>query len=135
MKKMLPAIALLAIVVSCTSPKAYMVRTPVAPDDAFSQCMRKVNELGYTVVDTDRAAGFIRAERYVSGFLVDERIDELTISIFEAGETGGAGIRVTARSLDEDDEGHRSPHSISKDVQNHAQEILRIFATPVEQGA
>ena len=129
MKKMLPAIALLATVVSCVSPKAYMVRTPVAPDDAFSQCMRKVNELGYTVVDTDRAAGFIRAERYVTG-----HIDELTISIFEAGETGGAGIRVSARSLAEDDEGHRSPHNISKDVQNHAQEILRIFGTPVEQG-
>ena len=132
MKKMLPAIALLAIVVSCTSSKAYMVSTPVAPDDAFNQCLRKVNELGYMVVDTDRASGFIRAERHFTGFM--PRIDELTISIFEAGEAGGAGIRVTARSLNQDNEGHRSPHSISKDVQNHAQEILRIFGTPVAQG-
>ncbi len=102
----------------------------MAPDDAFSQVMQKVNELGYTVVDADRDAGFIRAELHVNKIFDPVDKEQLTISVYEIGETGEVSVRVTASSLDEDGD----VMALSGRVQEHAQEIVRMFPEPVEHG-
>lgn len=76
------------------------VRGPAAgpPDEAYACAMRELNERDFTVVAADRAAGFIRAERFrwnvVPAMTGAARYDILTVSLYE--DDGGHVLRVTA---------------------------------------
>jgi RNA 3'-terminal phosphate cyclase len=68
--------------------------------------MRKINELGYTVTNTNKEAGFITAEKQTSGLgtalLTGRKYqDQLTVAIFDDTATNGRKLRVTAAQATE----------------------------------
>ncbi|HEX2201664.1 MAG TPA: hypothetical protein VHG91_00125 [Longimicrobium sp.] len=82
----LPFAAACATVPSQTAP-ADRALALGSPDESFSCAMREVNELGYTVADADRGAGFLRAERdrtSLGDALLGgvQRFDQLTLTVF-----------------------------------------------------
>jgi hypothetical protein len=96
------ALACIALVLSAchNGPISYTVQTPQSPESAFACSLRKVNELGYTVTNSNKEAGFIAAEKHTTKtamklFTNQELQDQLTISIFESGN-GKQTIRATA---------------------------------------
>ncbi len=57
---------IIILVVACgvsTQAARRQVSSSLAPDAAFTKAMRVLAEFNYTVVDSDRESGFIRAER------------------------------------------------------------------------
>lgn len=87
-----------------TAPISFISTTPRAPDDAYTCSLRKLNELGYTVTNTSREAGFVTGTKQTSGlgtklFTGSEYHDQLTISIFDEG-SGARKIRATAGRVD-----------------------------------
>jgi hypothetical protein len=99
-----PSIAVLLCSVSAcaTSPISFLVASPQPADAVFACALRKVNELGYTVTNSNKDAGFIAAQKdrsnAVAKFLSnEEKEDQLTISIFSAAD-GKRQLRATAGS-------------------------------------
>ena len=62
----LVALAAVACGVSAAAARRDFV-APVAASEAYSRALQVLNDFGYTVLDADRDAGFIRAERKSSG--------------------------------------------------------------------
>lgn len=99
-----PFALLVVLLIGCqTTPVSYFSTTPQPIPDAYSCALRKVNELGYTVTNTNREAGFITADKQTSGvftkaFTGAEYHDVITVSIFDDPSAGGRKIRVTSGS-------------------------------------
>jgi hypothetical protein len=98
----------MATLVACTptSPISYLANTPTPQDATYTCALRKVNELGYTVVNTDRQAGFINATKQTSGMamavLANAKYnDVLTVSIYDATDGDARTLRVTAGQTQE----------------------------------
>ena len=98
----------IAVVLSgcATAPISFLSSTPRPLDDAYSCALRKVNELGYTVSNTNKDAGFITGTKQTSGLGTklltgSEYHDQLTVSIFDDSAAGGRRIRVTAGRVDQ----------------------------------
>lgn len=94
-------LSLVALVGCSTSPISYFASSPTPQAGLYTCALRKVNELGYTVTNTNREAGFITAEHQTSsGFgeaLTGRKYhDILTISIFDEASGASRRIRVTA---------------------------------------
>ncbi len=106
MGRVLTLVAIALAVSSCrTAPISYLSLTPRPLDDAYACSLRKVNELGYTVSNTSKEAGFITGTKQTSGLGTklltgSEYHDQLTVSIFDAPNAGGRTIRVTAGRAD-----------------------------------
>ena len=89
-------------VVACGgTPISFASVTPQPAADAYACALSKVNELGYTVTNTNKEAGFITADKQKTGALAkallgSEDHDQLTISVFNDGTTGKRKVRVTA---------------------------------------
>jgi len=88
-----------------TAPISYVSLTPRPLEDAYSCALRKLNELGYTVTNTNKDAGFIAGTKQTSGLGTQlltgsQYHDQLTVSIFDA-ESGGRRIRATAGRIDQ----------------------------------
>lgn len=101
MRTAISAISMVALVDCSSSPISYFASSPIPQDGLYTCALRKVNELGYTVTNTNKEAGFITAERQTSsGFseVVTGRKyhDVLTISIFDEASGGSRRLRVTA---------------------------------------
>jgi len=107
MKRLTFLFPALVLAAACsTSPISYTASTPTPQDGAYSCALRKVNELGFTVVNTDRQGGFITAEKQTSGLgtaLLTGRkyTDALTVSIFDGADAQSRTIRVTAAQVTE----------------------------------
>jgi hypothetical protein len=92
---------LLALVAGCSSaPISYSATTPKPLDASYACALSKLNELGYTLANTNKDAGFIQANRQtstgVSEFLNSRKsFDQLTVAIFDAAP-GSKTMRVTA---------------------------------------
>lgn len=87
-----------------TAPLSYVSATPRPLEDAYACSLRKLNELGYTVSNTNREAGFISGTKQTSGLGTQiltgsQYHDQLTVSIFDS-ENGGRQIRATAGRVD-----------------------------------
>ena len=105
MRRCLLLAAALAIAGCQTTPVSYFSTTPQPIGDAYSCALRKVNELGYTVTNTNREAGFITADKQTTGmftkaFTGSEYHDVITVSVFDDPASGGRKIRVTAGTSD-----------------------------------
>ena len=88
-----------------TAPISYTSATPRPLDDAYTCALRKINELGYTVSNASKDAGFIAGTKQTSGLGTQiltgsQYHDQLTISIFESGD-GARTIRATAGRVDQ----------------------------------
>lgn len=92
-----------------TAPVSFTGLSPDSQDAMFSCALRRVNELGYTVTNTDRDAALITGTKQTSGFgtalLTGSNYHEqLTVSVYE-GADGRRTMRVTAAQVQEDAEG------------------------------
>ena len=63
MRTAISAISMVALVDCSSSPISYFASSPIPQDGLYTCALRKVNELGYTVTNTNKEAGFITAER------------------------------------------------------------------------
>jgi hypothetical protein len=94
----------IVVALGCSSPPvSYLVSTKATPETAFACALREVNELGYTVTNTNKEAGFIAATKETTPgfnrFLGNaETHDQLTISIY-GDSASGRHIRATAGSV------------------------------------
>lgn len=89
-----------------TAPISYFAATPQPAGDAYTCALRKLNELGYTISNTNKEAGFITGDKQTSGlgtrlFTGSQYTSVLTVSIFDAPSTEGRRIRVTAAQVRE----------------------------------
>lgn len=106
--RLYPSVALLASLLLCscaTGPVSYLSATPKTLDDAYSCALAKVNELGYTITNTNKDAGFIAGTKQTSGLGTklltgSEYHDQLTVSIFNQAN-GGRTMRATAGRVDQ----------------------------------
>jgi hypothetical protein len=84
-----------------SGPVSYLSTTPAPTPDAYACALRKINELGYTVTNTSREAGFISGEKSTTGSLKraltgSQYASILTVSIFDDPATKARKIRATA---------------------------------------
>jgi hypothetical protein len=101
-----PVVLLGALLAGCSSgPRSFVAPTPQPIPDAYSCALSKVNELGYTVTNTNKESGFITGTKQTSGFGTkfltgSEYHDQLTVSIFDQQGSTERTIRVTAGRVD-----------------------------------
>jgi hypothetical protein len=99
--KALALVSSVLLVEACSSaPVSFSSTTPQPLEAAYGCALRKVNQLGYTVTNTNKDGGFINAEKQTSSglgeFLTSKKYhDVVTVAIFDDG-TGGRTMRVTA---------------------------------------
>lgn len=94
-----PAALLLLAAACSTAPVSYLVTTPQPTDAVYACALRKVNELGYTVTNTNKDAGFITGVKQTgSGFTQvmtgRHTSDQLTVAIF-TDAAGKKTVRAT----------------------------------------
>ena len=82
-------------------PVSFTAAAPQPALTSYDCALRKINELQYTVTNTNREAGFIQADRQTSGlgtklWTGSEYHDQLTVSVFGDSASGGRKMRVTA---------------------------------------
>src|SRR5258708_22765378 len=100
---------LLALTIGCgTKPMELISLTPLPLDAAFTCVFRKVNELGYTVVSVDKAAGYLTAEKQTHAKSLgplggNVHRDYLTVSIYDVD-----GAKHTIRVIVSSDKEERS---------------------------
>jgi len=98
--------ALIPAAMACSSaPISFISTTPAPLERGYACALSKVNELGYTLSNTNKDAGFIQAVRHTSGGLGEalsgkKTYDQLTIAIYDAPE-GGKTMRVTAGTTEQ----------------------------------
>jgi hypothetical protein len=100
MKQSVIAAALLFVAGCSTGPVSFTGLSPDVSDALYACALRQVNQMGYTVTNTDRDAGFITGEKQTSGLgtalLTGQQYhDLLTVSVFD-GSDGKRTMRVTA---------------------------------------
>jgi hypothetical protein len=87
-------------------PISYLAATPQSSADAYSCAVRKVNELGYTITNTNKDAGFVTGTKQTSGlgtqFLTGSQYhDQLTISVFDQPNSPERQMRATTGRIDQ----------------------------------
>jgi histidinol-phosphate/aromatic aminotransferase/cobyric acid decarboxylase-like protein len=100
LRKLLAFIATAGLAACASIAPVSFVTTSLAPSDASFACVsRKLNEIGYTVTNASKDAGFITAEHQTSGLatavLLNRKYrDVITLSIFD--DAGGATRKIRA---------------------------------------
>jgi hypothetical protein len=85
--------ATLVILGACAgAPRSFVAPTPRETGDAYASALSKVNELGYTVTNTSKEAGFIQATKQTSGFGTKHRAEQHILLI-----RGSGSVRVNGR--------------------------------------
>lgn len=93
---------------ACSTAPLSMTRNSLVPSgDLYTCAMRELARLEYTVENTDRESGFIRARKQTSGlgtslFLGQNHHSAMTIAVFEDPEIGRSTFRVTVGKITED---------------------------------
>jgi hypothetical protein len=91
---------------SAVQPRSFSRPVTVQGADVFGCALGHLNAQGYTVLDANKEAGFIRAEKKTSGLgralMVGQNLfDQMTISIFQDPATRQTTLRVTAATMSE----------------------------------
>lgn len=101
--------------------------TPVMASDPFGVARRSLAQMGYSIVDADRDAGFIRAEKErPSQFPWARLYDVLSVSIVP--DEIGATVQVTAGTDMLPANGRRRPDSLSQQTVRDAQALIRALS-------
>jgi hypothetical protein len=135
------AIILLTILVSscAIAPQHYEGRAFTPVNDTYTCVMRQLTQLGYTVQDADRGAGFIRAEKQTSGLgtalLVGQHMfDQISVTVLESSE--GALLRIAAGSANQQalgfNQGSRNVRAPSTAVKKDGEHIMSQCANSSE---
>jgi len=100
MRRLIPSILATAIAGCSSAPISYSAPTPKPLDATYACALSKLNELGYTLSNTNKDAGFIQAAKQTSSGLGEflnsrKTFDQLTVAIFDAAD-GNKTLRVTA---------------------------------------
>jgi hypothetical protein len=118
----------------------------LSPDDTYSCAIRNVNRLGFTVVDADRGAGFIRAEKDVAGAGTELLTGEnywvlLTVAVYESQDPSATEVKVTVARAKEgisgETQGQRTTGGMATKSEDReaAQEIVNRCAGATNQVA
>ncbi len=103
MKKLLLTISI--IFAGCVGKPVSMGSTVPVGYDAYTCAMRELALSDYTIQDTDRESGFIRASKQTSGSFSaafgETTWDQITVMIFE--NAGAQSLRVTASKRQKSD--------------------------------
>jgi hypothetical protein len=100
MRRLITLFALVtAVACGKSGPISFLATTPSPAPDAYTCSLRKINELGYTVTNTNREAGFITGEKSTTGTFTramtgSQYASILTVSIFD--DAAARKIRVSA---------------------------------------
>ncbi len=137
LRKFIPCLVLTAAAcVPPSGPVAYVAPAPATGEGAFACAYRTINEMGFTVTNADRDAGFIAAEKYVRSGVTYH--DALSVAIFQATGASGQTLRVTAMDGDrerDDDEpvSSRAPSAHGRAAARIVAETCAPGSTPVQQ--
>lgn len=106
LRKLIPWLVLTAVAcVPPSGPVTYVAPAPATAESAFACAYRTINEMGFTVTNADRDAGFISAEKYIRSGVTYH--DALSVAIFQAAGASEQTLRVTAmqgeRQRDDDE--------------------------------
>ncbi len=108
----------LAISIACAYGREVNYSGPVNPGDGFTAAMRQLVSSGYTVINSDRDAGFIQAEKRRKGaFPWATNIDILAVTF------GPNEFTVIGRTDIIPASGQRRASSPSKEVEADAAEL------------
>lgn len=97
------------VIAGCASsvqPRSFQKPTSKSLSEVYACAMGHLNVAGYTVVDANKDAGFIRAEKKTSGVgrvvMVGKNLfDQMTVSVFEDPSSKQTTLRVTAATMSE----------------------------------
>jgi hypothetical protein len=122
----------------CTTQKTLVTTSRESRDKVFDNLQSVIAQKNYYVLDANKGAGFIRAEkstmnaalRVLSGM---QNYDQLQVTVFQ--QAGQTGVRVQAMSFQEKTNGfgvkNRDPMAPSEEVTRDAREILQQFGGTV----
>lgn len=141
MKKIYKSSLLLTLLfVGCATQRTFMTSSQQSKDQVFDALQAMVAQKNYNVLDANKGAGFIRAEkgtlapalRVLSGM---ENYDQLQITVFQQGKT--VGVRVQALSFSEKTntlgQKVRDASAPSEEVVRDAREILQQFGGEITE--
>lgn len=100
--------------------------TPQAADDAFTTATNTLVQMGYTVDEADREAGFVVAEHRHNNWNLATNVDIIRVTLTEADN--GVRFRVTASRDVIPLNGDRRPARLSSDAQQDAQKLREALA-------
>lgn len=106
MRRRISVVSALTVLAACnTGPISFNSMAPKPMPDSYACALGKVNEMGYTVTNTNKEAGFITADKQTSGLgtqlLTGAKYHtRLTVSIFGA-DSASRKMRVTAAKIEE----------------------------------
>jgi len=138
MKRVFSAGAALLLIACGGTPISFIAAAPQPALTSYDCALRKINELQYTVTNTNREAGFIQADHQASGlatklFTGSEHHDQLTVSVFGDSASGGRKMRVTAARTNQKTgvfgTSSTQAESPSEEAKTAANEILRSCGT------
>ena len=110
MKTSIATVALAVVVLTgCASsvqPRSFSRPTPKSASDVYACAMGHLNVAGYTIIDANKEAGFIKAEKKTSGvgrvLMTGQNLfDQMTISVFEDPSNHQTTLRATAATMTE----------------------------------
>lgn len=103
------ALLLTCAVIGCgASTKQVAAISTLAPADAYTCAMRELATRKFVVQNTDRASGFVKAERSVGGLFSGDYVDEITVTVLPATSGAGSDFRVAAQRARVSSNGARS---------------------------
>ena len=135
MLRLMSAAALCLSIVGCisTAPFSLVQPSPRGAPDLFDCTLQQINRLEYVVLDANKDAGFIRAERKTSGGageVIWNRAthDQLTAAVYP--ETSGrASLRLTATTTSQKDHGDGAGQRTAQTTSTRAkQDVATVVA-------
>lgn len=109
MKRYFVPVILAVFALNCASsvqPRSFSQPTTRAASDVYSCAMGHLNVAGYTIMDANKEAGFIKAEKKTSGvgrvvMTGQNLFDQMTVAVFEDPSSRKTTLRVTAATMSE----------------------------------
>lgn len=138
--KLAYAVVCACLMSGCITQKTFVTNSRDSKDKVFDALQSTVAQKNYNILDANKGAGFIRAEkatmngalRVLSGM---ENYDQLQVTVFN--QNGASGVRVQAMSFQEKTNGYgiknRDAVAPSEEVTRDAQEILQQFGGEVSE--
>lgn len=123
MRKTAVTIVLLVLVSCASAARQYRVTGQVAIDDPFAEAQALLSEMGYTVVDAERDAGLLVAEKEQSGkgiMGMGIHVHRLTVNIMETGN-----VSVTASTKYGDEVEEPTAGGVSDEAMRDADQLRR----------
>lgn len=75
--RVLPVVALVALTACAPRTRSQLVPAPTSPDELYDCVRYELARMGFTIVDSDRAGGFVRAQEAFTDWIGEHRTREI----------------------------------------------------------